>query len=207
VAAPAGSLTINIGDLLARWTNDRWNATPHRVAMPRSRNTHTKQVPAVAATTLAPTEAAAPTGVAASIHTKQVPAAAVAAAAAATTTSTTGVAAPPPFTTSSSPTKLAPPAAESTALPLAAATPGVTAAVQAIPPPSHTAADSANGGRVNANGRQRGTPPRLSIVYFTGPHPETLITPLPTPKCGGVGRHAPVTAAEHVMLKIKAATV
>ena len=29
--APAGSLTINIGDLLARWTNDRWRAGLHRV--------------------------------------------------------------------------------------------------------------------------------------------------------------------------------
>ena len=29
VPAPPGTLTINIGDLLARWTNDRWRATPH----------------------------------------------------------------------------------------------------------------------------------------------------------------------------------
>jgi isopenicillin N synthase-like dioxygenase len=31
VAAPAGSFVVNIGDLAQRWTNDRWQATPHRV--------------------------------------------------------------------------------------------------------------------------------------------------------------------------------
>lgn len=30
-----GSFVINIGDLLAQWTNDRWVSTLHRVAMPR----------------------------------------------------------------------------------------------------------------------------------------------------------------------------
>jgi isopenicillin N synthase-like dioxygenase len=29
-----GSYTINIGDLLARWTGDRWRSTPHRVLPP-----------------------------------------------------------------------------------------------------------------------------------------------------------------------------
>ena len=33
VAVPSlpDTLTINIGDLMARWTNDRWRATAHRV--------------------------------------------------------------------------------------------------------------------------------------------------------------------------------
>jgi len=31
VASPPGTLTCNIGDLLARWTNDRWASTLHRV--------------------------------------------------------------------------------------------------------------------------------------------------------------------------------
>jgi len=29
-----GSFVINLGDLMARWTNDRWVATPHRVVNP-----------------------------------------------------------------------------------------------------------------------------------------------------------------------------
>jgi len=32
--ATHGELTINIGDLLSRWTNNRWKATKHRVAPP-----------------------------------------------------------------------------------------------------------------------------------------------------------------------------
>ena len=28
---------VNIGDLLMRWTNDRWVSTPHRVAVPEAR--------------------------------------------------------------------------------------------------------------------------------------------------------------------------
>jgi isopenicillin N synthase-like dioxygenase len=34
VPAVAGSFVINLGDMLAKWTNDRWVATPHRVINP-----------------------------------------------------------------------------------------------------------------------------------------------------------------------------
>lgn len=90
--APEGTLTINIGDLLQRWTNDRWKATKHRVAQP-------------------------------------------------------------------------------------------------------------------SRGVSHG---RLSVVYFTGPHPNTLIECLPSPKCvsnGSPVRYTPITAHDHVLLKMRAASV
>jgi isopenicillin N synthase-like dioxygenase len=36
VQPAAGALLINLGDLLARWTNDRWLSTMHRVVPPRN---------------------------------------------------------------------------------------------------------------------------------------------------------------------------
>ena len=86
VPAIENGLTINIGDLLARWTNDRWKATMHRVAPP------------------------------------------------------------------SDPSKS-----------------------------------------------------RLSVVYFTGPHPDTIVKSLDT--TGAPSKYAPVTAREHVQMKIKASYV
>ena len=95
VPSPPGTLTINIGDLLARWTNDRWRATRHRVAP----------------------------------------------------------------------------------------------------------APRANGGRHSASSG------RLSIVYFTGPHPDTIVKCLPCAKCSEhPPKYKPITAYEHVVAKMEAAT-
>ena len=102
VASPPGTLTVNIGDLMARWTNDRWRATMHRV---RSS-------------------------------------------------------------------------------------------------PYSTAAAAGGGGTL--------LPSRLSIAYFTGPHPSTLVDCLPSAKClegRGGKRYPPITAAENVDAKLSAAAV
>ncbi len=37
VTAQPGEVVINIGDLMARWTNDRWRSTLHRVVNPPDR--------------------------------------------------------------------------------------------------------------------------------------------------------------------------
>ena len=37
VTADPGQLVVNIGDMMARWTNDRWTSTPHRVVPPPPR--------------------------------------------------------------------------------------------------------------------------------------------------------------------------
>lgn len=34
VAIPEDCFTINLGDLMQRWTNDRWKSTMHRVVPP-----------------------------------------------------------------------------------------------------------------------------------------------------------------------------
>ena len=50
----------------------------------------------------------------------------------------------------------------------------------------------------------------LSLVYFTGPHPDTVVECLQAGKCapadGGAPRYAPITAYDHVLAKMHAAT-
>jgi isopenicillin N synthase-like dioxygenase len=43
VHAVPGSFVINLGDMMARWTNDRWPATLHRVAIPPAGATGTRR--------------------------------------------------------------------------------------------------------------------------------------------------------------------
>ncbi len=44
VPALPGSYVVNLGDLLARWTNDRWVATPHRVVNPPADRALTRRI-------------------------------------------------------------------------------------------------------------------------------------------------------------------
>eukprot|EP01051_Picozoa_sp_SAG22_P016583 SAG22_NODE_2368_length_2652_cov_2.835096_2_plen_141_part_00 len=102
VVPPENCLVVNIGDLLARWSNDRWRATMHRVANP--------------------------------------------------------------------------------------------------PPRQHPVAEAEAEADDSA----------LSVVFFSGPHPDTVVECLPSTKCRGdgpdrVAKYPPVTAAEHVRQKIELA--
>ncbi|MFT7475249.1 MAG: isopenicillin N synthase-like dioxygenase, partial [Verrucomicrobiales bacterium] len=38
VEAPDGALVVNLGDLMQRWSNDRWRSTMHRVVVPPGRH-------------------------------------------------------------------------------------------------------------------------------------------------------------------------
>lgn len=44
VPAIAGSYVVNLGDLMGRWTNDRWVATPHRVVNPPAEHAMTRRI-------------------------------------------------------------------------------------------------------------------------------------------------------------------
>jgi isopenicillin N synthase-like dioxygenase len=44
IPALAGSYVVNLGDIMARWTNDRWVATPHRVVNPPAEHAHTQRI-------------------------------------------------------------------------------------------------------------------------------------------------------------------
>ena len=49
---------------------------------------------------------------------------------------------------------------------------------------------------------------RLSIVYFTGPHPDTVVECLPSclPPAPGKPKYPPITARDHVQEKMMRAT-
>jgi isopenicillin N synthase-like dioxygenase len=44
IPAIPGSYVVNLGDLMARWTNDRWVATPHRVVNPPAEFAMTQRI-------------------------------------------------------------------------------------------------------------------------------------------------------------------
>jgi isopenicillin N synthase-like dioxygenase len=44
IPAVEGSYVVNLGDLMARWTNERWVATPHRVVNPPAEHAMTQRI-------------------------------------------------------------------------------------------------------------------------------------------------------------------
>ena len=63
----------------------------------------------------------------------------------------------------------------------------------------HRVAPPSPGGPARGRGR-------LSLVFFSGPHPDTVVECLPSPKLAGPKRYAPITAYAHVEEKMRAAT-